>query len=344
MSHYLSSFLIEPVVRQARRFSRPSFSQHDPSPDRSQDDTKEGAYVRLVEVRNLEPQHVARQYALQSALRPPLEHAQTQEAAIGQDPCPDEQTPHVPAAAIPEDDGMSSLRCRIQAIQHLNVSTQEKAVMVHQVMMAGHQALRASSVERPITPCSPVSAVSEFVATSPPTSYSTFEYNPNPFNLVANDLVPTYRRVSLEQRARSSSEQAPPSLGCQHYKRNIKLQCSSCQRWYTCRFCHDAAEDHLLNRRATQHMLCMLCGCAQSASAECVACSTAAAWYYCGVCKLWDDDADKAIYHCGDCGICRLGQGLGKDFFHCPVCLFLSLSARPCSRHAFPSHNLDFVY
>jgi hypothetical protein len=66
-------------------------------------------------------------------------------------------------------------------------------------------------------------------------------------------------------------------------------------------------------------MLCMLCGCAQKASDTCVKCSQSAAYYYCGICKLWNDDASKPMYHCSDCGLCRVGQGLGRDFFHCKV-------------------------
>ena len=38
------------------------------------------------------------------------------------------------------------------------------------------------------------------------------------------------------------------------------------------------------------------------------------AQYYCDRCKLWDDDSTP-IYHCYECGICRVGHGLGKDFF-----------------------------
>ena len=108
-------------------------------------------------------------------------------------------------------------------------------------------------------------------------------------------------------------------LGCEHYRRNVKMQCASCERWYTCRHCHDAVEDHTLPRQQTKHMLCMLCGCAQKASDTCVKCSQSAAYYYCGICKLWNDDASKPMYHCSDCGLCRVGQGLGKDFFHCKV-------------------------
>jgi uncharacterized CHY-type Zn-finger protein len=97
------------------------------------------------------------------------------------------------------------------------------------------------------------------------------------------------------------------------------LQCHTCKRWYTCRFCHDQAEDHSLERRKTENMLCMLCTLPQPAAQWCKGCGECAASYFCGVCKLWDNDSAKSIYHCDDCGICRIGQGLGKDFFHCKV-------------------------
>jgi hypothetical protein len=66
-------------------------------------------------------------------------------------------------------------------------------------------------------------------------------------------------------------------------------------------------------------MLCMLCGHAQPAAQYCKQCGELAAQYYCAACKLWDNDASKSIYHCNDCGICRVGKGIGKDFFHCKV-------------------------
>lgn len=109
-------------------------------------------------------------------------------------------------------------------------------------------------------------------------------------------------------------------MGCEHYRRNVKLQCNTCQKWYTCRLCHDDAEDHALPRKETKNMLCMPCGYAQKAGDECVRCGRLAARYYCGICKLWNDDPDASTYHCDGCGICRVGAGLGKDFFHCKVC------------------------
>ncbi|KAG0211153.1 hypothetical protein BGX28_008463 [Mortierella sp. GBA30] len=58
----------------------------------------------------------------------------------------------------------------------------------------------------------------------------------------------------------------------------------------------------------------------QEAAQSCRACNNRLAVYYCDVCKLWDDDPKKTIYHCDDCGICRIGKGLGRDYFHCKKC------------------------
>ena len=251
---------------------------------------------------------------------------------------------------IPEDDGMSMMRHRILAIQRTDSSNEVKARLVHGLMTENHNASQQSlhagahspvslqSSDRPFTPGSPTSAVSQQPSISPPTSSSSAEVDSNPFQLRPQDLQPTYYQwpeqspedPTNESRS-SDSDDSVKALGCAHYKRNIKLQCSACSRWYTCRFCHDAVEDHMLNRRETKHMLCMLCGCAQPATEECALCSRRGAWYYCDVCKLWDDDPNpnKNIYHCDDCGICRIGQGLGKDFFHCKV-------TRGCP---FPTNN-----
>lgn len=240
--------------------------------------------------------------------------------------------------ALPADDGMTNLRKRIIAIQRTDSSNELKARLVHGVMTEKHmleQGLCGPEGRSPIsipssdhqfTPSSPKSMASLGQCVSPPTSSSSKTDPANPFFLSPHDLQPTYyqkpdrqTRDSGQDESLMQTEESSKELGCEHYKRNIKLQCSACNRWYTCRFCHDAVEDHMLNRRETKNMLCMLCGCAQPASEECTLCSERAAWYYCDVCKLWDDDAEKSIYHCNDCGICRIGQGLGKDFFHCKV-------------------------
>eukprot|EP00898_Chlorokybus_atmophyticus_P000114 jgi/Chlat1/1102/Chrsp110S01589 len=113
------------------------------------------------------------------------------------------------------------------------------------------------------------------------------------------------------------------AMGCVHYRRECKLRASCCGKFYTCRFCHDEAENHHMDRYATQEMLCMHCGEVQAAGAECKNrdCSAGRlAKYYCDTCKFWDDDPTKDIYHCPHCRLCRIGKGLDIDYFHCHKC------------------------
>ena len=240
---------------------------------------------------------------------------------------------------LPADDGMSHMRKRIIAIQRADSSNEMKAKLVHGLMIEKHNLSQQSllapraqspgstqSSERPLIPSSPKSLNSSSHVTSSPTISSLNAESTNLFHLSPEDLKPTYyqhpnpaTKDGEQEESPNETEEDPKTLGCQHYQRNIKLQCSTCQRWYTCRFCHDVVEDHKLIRRETKNMLCMLCGCAQPASEECVLCSERGARYYCDICKFWDDSPGKSIYHCNDCGICRVGEGLGKDFFHCKV-------------------------
>ncbi|KAI9284403.1 zinc-ribbon-domain-containing protein [Umbelopsis sp. AD052] len=116
--------------------------------------------------------------------------------------------------------------------------------------------------------------------------------------------------------------------GCKHYQRKVKLQANCCGKWYSCRFCHDDVEDHNLVRRETKNMFCMLCSEIQPAAQVCRNCHETVARYYCDTCKLWDDRSEKSIYHCDQCGICRVGKGLGQDYFHCDkcnICMVISL-------------------
>lgn len=141
------------------------------------------------------------------------------------------------------------------------------------------------------------------------------------------------RRPSSESRARDSAlsevdlattfhNEVTGVMGCAHYQRNCKLQCSTCSMWATCRFCHNEHDgiDHELVRQETKNMLCMFCKTVQPAQQHCRHCNKRMASYFCAKCKLWDNDPAKNIYHCNSCGICRVGLGLGKDFFHCDRC------------------------
>lgn len=208
---------------------------------------------------------------------------------------------------LPEDDGMGPLRQRISAIYAGPGTAAEKSKLIHVLMTERYRGYHAApKVTLPQRMGSPVSIMSG-VSQEPV------------FNLTADDLACTYA-PTYELDLHDNPSDFKAHLGCIHYRRNVKKQCATCERWYPCRMCHDEVEDHTLPRRETKYMLCMLCKTPQKASQVCKACNEQAAYYYCGVCKLWNNDPGKSVYHCDDCGICRLGEGLGKDFFHCKTC------------------------
>jgi len=270
-------------------------------------------------------------------------------------PAPSPVNQHAGAVAdsLPPDDGMAHLRTRIHEIRDLNVTDQERARMIHDLMTEQYHNMRPTSPssfvshDRPITPTDRGSIFSDLPASSPYSSTSDVDPD-NPYGLREGDTEPTYQpntEPGADPTEDDDDEVADGEmiLGCQHYTRNVKVQCFECRRWYTCRHCHDAAEDHNLNRRRTQNMLCMACGSPQRASDHCRFCETVAACYYCDICKLWDNSSKKKIYHCPDCGICRKGEGIGKDFYHCKVRrtehLLATTDRRRTAMSAYPYHT-----
>ncbi|XP_057960790.1 zinc finger protein BRUTUS-like [Malania oleifera] len=110
-------------------------------------------------------------------------------------------------------------------------------------------------------------------------------------------------------------------FGCEHYKRNCKLRAACCGKLFTCRFCHDKVSDHSMDRKATSEMMCMQCLKVQAVGPNCTTSSCnglSMAKYYCSICKFFDDE--RTVYHCPFCNLCRVGRGLGVDFFHCMTC------------------------
>lgn len=266
-----------------------------------------------------------------------------------------------PAASsreLPANDGKMEMRRRLQCIQSSSLTFDEKRYHMQRVLTESYAVARAHADH--------VQAVLEgkIDASAPMTKYSYFPPTPRDFGFGAsalealkswtglddddkdpiqfsdNDARPTYvprptynlddeeSLEAVEEHECTSKDEASQELGCEHYKRNVRIQCADCLKWYTCRLCHDAVESHVLPRQRTRFMLCMLCGHPQKASDTCTQCGETAAQYYCGICKLWSDDVNKHIYHCDDCGICRVGRGLEKDFFHCKVCLVHRLTKR----------------
>jgi len=117
------------------------------------------------------------------------------------------------------------------------------------------------------------------------------------------------------------------SYGCQHYRRKCEIEAPCCKIWYPCRLCHNdqyrgpkapGCQVETMERRAVEKIRCLLCKKEQGVSNKCEECGEEFAKYYCAMCKFWNDNPVKGIYHCEQCGICRVGKA--DDYFHCVNC------------------------
>lgn len=169
-----------------------------------------------------------------------------------QDPLPLGQPTSSTAQLLLEDDGHKLLREKVIEIQHMDISERERAHRMHLLMTEKYLASQDGSKRRSISP-----------------GLIEATHMHNPLKLGPGDATPSFHDIEQE------------ILGCEHYRRGVKIQCSSCWRWYPCRFCHDEVEDHSLIRRDTKNMLCMHCGKAQSAQQSCRFCGERTARYYC---------------------------------------------------------------
>uniref|UniRef100_A0A8C6UAC6 Ring finger and CHY zinc finger domain containing 1 n=1 Tax=Neogobius melanostomus TaxID=47308 RepID=A0A8C6UAC6_9GOBI len=106
------------------------------------------------------------------------------------------------------------------------------------------------------------------------------------------------------------------SPGCEHYVRFCLLKAPCCGKLYVCRLCHDAEENHQMDRFKVKEVQCSECLTIQKAQQTCEKCSKQFGEYYCDICHLFD--TDKKQYHCLPCGICRIGPR--DEYFHCNKC------------------------
>ena len=115
--------------------------------------------------------------------------------------------------------------------------------------------------------------------------------------------------------------------GCKHYRRRAKLVTPCCDEIFWCRHCHneeknqnesDYKKRHELDRRTITEVICAVCDARQPVGLQCCNCGVDFGAYGCAKCPFYDDDTTKEIYHCDDCGICRIG---GREkYFHCTTC------------------------
>ncbi|KAK1969613.1 CHY zinc finger protein [Colletotrichum sublineola] len=328
MSSLVSDFIINPVLRQARRFSeisRTTFvSDRETSPDPVAVTTDSEPPVTRHATDAPPPSTPARTLSVSTTIDDEPSPSPTSHAPVASFPITMPMSPTT-QESLPADDGMGALRKRLIGIQSQEIAAEEKARLMHEALMEGYRKSRDTPRQGDVPPTAILAsqAWEQSIPIAPLESLKFWQHSPGEpsspqkFVLTADDVRPTYAPPKLFTR---EEPEGSLILGCQHYRRNVKLQCSTCNKWYTCRFCHDAIENHTLIRKETKNMLCMLCACPQRASDVCVNCGETSARYYCNVCKLWDDHPTNNIYHCNDCGICRRGRGIGKDFFHCKKC------------------------
>ncbi|KAJ3070922.1 hypothetical protein HDU98_006058 [Podochytrium sp. JEL0797] len=212
------------------------------------------------------------------------------------------------------ESNQTNLRKRIVEIQKdVNMAPQEKAKRIQELMTQQWSSRQRGNSSRSLT------------------ATNKLENKDNDFGVVTDED----RVVSYHDKDRTI-------IGCKHYQRSCKLQAHCCGKWYPCRFCHDEVSDHNIIRNLTVTMMCMYCKTVQPSGQTCInqECRKDVSRYYCKECKLWDNDPRKNIYHCHDCGICRIGKGLGQDYFHCKkcnVCMAISLKGK----HKCIERNLE---
>ena len=119
-----------------------------------------------------------------------------------------------------------------------------------------------------------------------------------------------------------SVEEKPQTLGCEHYNKNCQIDCSFCDKFYTCRHCHnDETLDHEINRFEVSKLKCLNCSTIQKVSNKCINCKIQFGEYHCLICNLFVNKKNKKpleVYHCEKCKICRIGKK--ENYFHCDKC------------------------
>lgn len=190
------------------------------------------------------------------------------------------------ASGLPEDDGQRQLRQKLSDITQSGLPERDRARKMHQIMTEKWHQSRAAQVVGlqqvgggggggEVAPASPTATRLEMLGDPDPSDKK------NPYKLLQGDARKTYYSGPNPPAPEEEDGVPPRVLGCSHYRRGVRLQCSTCERWHTCRFCHDENEDHALVRRETKNMLCMHCGRPQPAQQDCRFCGVRSAKYYC---------------------------------------------------------------
>ena len=151
-------------------------------------------------------------------------------------------------------------------------------------------------------------------------------------NVNSNNLDPSNNDIS-------TTPTIPNIVSCSHYDRDCMILSPCCNKWYSCRLCHDEDNDHKLDRKLISTIICKKCLTIQPQSNTCTNCEITFADYYCAICKLWAGNKQD-IYHCHDCNICRLGKGIDIDRIHCHKCN-ICIDIKCVDDHKCFQHSID---
>lgn len=109
------------------------------------------------------------------------------------------------------------------------------------------------------------------------------------------------------------------SKDCSHYMNHCSVYCECCDKFYPCRRCHnDEIYDHQLLSSDINKIKCDNCETVQDISNSCTNCNISFGTFNCLICRIFEDQTEKNIFHCDKCGICRVGGS--NNFFHCDTC------------------------
>lgn len=112
----------------------------------------------------------------------------------------------------------------------------------------------------------------------------------------------------------------PQQATCPHYQASCLMQCNVCSAFVPCRLCHPE-----MDRFRVAKLRCLACDAVVDPAATCSSCHARFATHACTKCSLYDSTPDKQIFHCDECGICRIGT---RDTTHhcnrCNMCIVIN--------------------
>lgn len=149
------------------------------------------------------------------------------------------------------------------------------------------------------------------------------------------------KTLSSEEKMKKIQELMTPkpthksnyNVECEHYKKNCsRFYFSCCGLYDPCMRCH--RERNICKRPILEKITCNKCSLEQEPSPQCKRCSILFGNFYCNICSIWTERTD--IYHCNDCGICRVGpREVTFHCFDCGTCFHKSDYNHICSKKSY---------